>query len=98
MFKSVDFPAPDVPMMPVNSPDLNSPLIDLSIWTLSLEKMFGLMWYDMERNWMFILLDMIRIFQGYWSIWNQKEIIIYLRILKNVRKVLRKLWCMIVAS
>lgn len=32
MFSSVDFPAPDGPMMAVNSPDLKRPLTDFKIF------------------------------------------------------------------
>lgn len=38
MFKSVDFPAPEGPMMAVNSPDLNSPDIDLRMSRVSVKK------------------------------------------------------------
>lgn len=38
MFKSVDFPAPEGPMMAVNSPDLNSPDIDLRMCRVSVKQ------------------------------------------------------------
>lgn len=38
MFNSVDFPAPDGPIMAVSSPDLNSPDIDLRMSRVSIKK------------------------------------------------------------
>lgn len=38
MFNSVDFPAPDGPMIAVTSPDLNSPDTDLRMSRVTVEK------------------------------------------------------------
>lgn len=38
MFRSVDFPAPEGPMIAVNSPDLNSPDTDLRMSRVSVKR------------------------------------------------------------
>lgn len=50
MFKSVDFPAPEGPMMAVNSPDLNSPDIDLRMSRVSVEKKIFFLFSSIKGN------------------------------------------------